>query len=374
MFARAFAYHLQQLRPDWEIRLFDAGAELPDRGLPRLFVEHWKTILAMPGFIKNCIFALEPLQGGISHAITLRIIQQSAPDAMALLQEWQPNLILSTHWGCTHLFAQARDLTSISADQLPLWYVYTEFGRAYRLINCRADRYFTISERSSVDLERVGVSSSAISRIDLFVPPELSGKLPSQQEARRQLDLDPNCFTVLFSLGGEGIGHIQDYLEAYERIGKKAQFIVICGRNEELVATIRKHFPDQKGFPRFRPLGYQKNLRVPLAAADIIAGKAGTSSVIEAITLRKPLIVCKPGAPNENDNMAYIVEKGFGWHRPQPWAFASLVESLADPADTAGQAELTRVKDALNARPDSNGASTLVGKLIDRIESGAMAC
>src|ERR1035437_3877421 len=152
MFARALAHHLETLRPDWEIRLFDAGTELPDHGMHRLFVQHWKTILAMPGFIKDTIFALEPLQGGISHTITLKVIEQSVPDAARFLLEWQPDLICATHWGCSHLFGQARQLAGIALAAVPLWYVYTEFGRAYTLINCQADRYFTISERAASDL------------------------------------------------------------------------------------------------------------------------------------------------------------------------------------------------------------------------------
>jgi len=205
--------------------------------------------------------------------------------------------------------------------------------------------------------------------MSLFVPPELAGPVTDARTARQKLDLEPDRFTVLFSLGGEGIGSVEDYLEAYERIGNHAQFIIICGRNEALVASIRRHFPDQAGCPRFRPLGYQKNLKLPLAACDIIAGKSGTSSVIEAITLRKPMLICQPGAPNEKDNKDFVVVQGYGWHQPRPRDFAWLVESLADPANLAGQAELTRVRAALAARPDSDGALDLARSIIGRVES-----
>lgn len=370
MFAKSFAHELAELRPDWEIRLFDAAGELPDHGLRRLFVDHWKTILAMPDLVKNAIFALEPLQGGISEAVTKRIIAQSRADAQDVLADWRPDLVLPTHWGCGHLFAEARRGLP-AADRPPIWAVYTEFGRAYRLVNCQADRYYALSERSARDLERVGVDPAAIRRMALFVPPDLAGGLPAPAEARRALDLDPERFTVLFSLGGEGIGPIQDYLEAYDRIGRHAQFIVICGRNDELLRSVREHFPDQPGCPTFRALGYQKNLRQAIAACDVIAGKAGTTSAMEAITLGKPLIVCRPGAPNEVDNMRHVVDAGYGWHQPRPGRFARFVESLADPADAAGQAALAAVRAALAARPRGNGARDLAEDVAAFLESGA---
>ena len=46
-FAKAIQHYLGRKRPDWEVRLFDPGLELPDQRLNRLYVDNWKKILAL---------------------------------------------------------------------------------------------------------------------------------------------------------------------------------------------------------------------------------------------------------------------------------------------------------------------------------------
>jgi processive 1,2-diacylglycerol beta-glucosyltransferase len=202
--------------------------------------------------------------------------------------------------------------------------------------------------------------------VDLFLQPELEN-LPPKTEARLALGLEPDRFTVMFSLGGEGIGRVFEFLRACRLMRCQAQFVVICGRNEELVGKIAKEFPDCPGQPPIVSLGYQANLRVPLAACDVVAGKCGTSSAMETIMLRKPLIVCQPGALNEKDNKDYVVRHGYGWYLPHPLRFARFVSKLADPSSLWGRDRLAFCHHALKRHASKNGALEIAEFLTEQL-------
>ena len=49
--AQAIAYYLRQMRPDWDLRLFEPARELPDAAMQRTFIDLWRVVLAMPALV-----------------------------------------------------------------------------------------------------------------------------------------------------------------------------------------------------------------------------------------------------------------------------------------------------------------------------------
>ena len=69
--AQAIAESLHGIRPDWEVRLMDAASELDDELLKRLFPR-------------------------ITLALNRRSFRTSIPKAAAFLDEYKPDLVMST--------------------------------------------------------------------------------------------------------------------------------------------------------------------------------------------------------------------------------------------------------------------------------------
>ncbi len=359
-FAKALVHHLKALRPEWEYRLFDPGKELADQNLDHAYVEQWRNILALPWIVKKSIFALEPVFAGIYLGNHRRIVAQATPQAARFLAEWKPDAIVPTHWGCSHLFAAARELPDAQGIRPPIWYVYSELGGHYRLLNCGADHYFALTALAKEDLISTGIEPGKIEVIDFIIQSYLQERLSLTHDpvlrvqARRELGLDPERYTVLYSLGGEGIGSAMDFLSDYYHNGKSAQIIVLTGKNNQLKKKIERSLPYRTGRALIRAYSFMPDLTKIFMACDAQAGKSGTCSVMEAIKMHKPLVICQPGAPNEEENMKYVTSQGMGWYTPKPRMFTDMVEELA-----LGSDRVSLALGKLSQVGDGNGAARI---------------
>ncbi|MBA7666417.1 Processive diacylglycerol beta-glucosyltransferase [subsurface metagenome] len=352
--AHAIGCFLQKMKPEWEIRLFDPADELKDRVLNGLYKGLWKAFLKMPRAAKF-FFIFDKFFPAVGFFINMHYLKSVIPKAMGFLVGYKPDLIMSTHWGCTHLFNLARN--SLSFD-MPLLYIFGEFGGKHRLINCGADIYFTISDEAHRALFELGIPEERIENINLILHPIFLKQNLSKQEARSKLRLPEDIFTVVVSLGGEGIGFSLSFISEFVQEVKNMQMLILTGRNSKMLTKINKDFNHE----RIIPFGYREDIELIIAAADILAGKPGTSYAMEAVKLEKPFIVTKIGAPNEIPNMNYIISNGFGWYTPKPMEFAELLKKIdSDPEFYAS------ALDKLSKISKKNGAEEIAEYIVNLI-------
>ena len=351
--AQAIACSLKDMRPDWVVRLMDPAKELHDAMMQRTFIDLWRVILSLPGPLQNALFGLERLFPRATRAVNRSRFRTAVPKAAALLAADPPDLIVSTHWACTHLFSMAR-----GDRRIPLYYIYGELQETYSIARCGADRYFTFSAKVGGDLARMGVDPATIQQIPVIVDPAMVWNDTPREVLRRGLGIPPESLAVVLSLGGEGIGRTIPFIEAFAREAKGATLVVLTGRNTALLDRIRRRVTS----PSVIALGYQEDLSGIVASADVLAGKSGTGFAMMAIATGIPLIVTHLGAPNEAGNMRHIVENGHGWYCPRPQMFtrkvAELVKGHSCSTDSPGAAGRVAVQ---------NGAETIAAAIVDAL-------
>jgi UDP-N-acetylglucosamine:LPS N-acetylglucosamine transferase len=318
--AQAIAHYVQQMRPSWDIRIMDAARDLDDAVMKKTFEDLWRVFLKMPGFVSQFLFALERLAPRLVGSLNRRGFRTAVPKAAQYLNDYKPDLIMSTHWACSHLFAMARE-----KEHPPLFYIYGELGATYGVINCGADVYFTLTQRIEDGLRRIGVAEEKMRRIPMVVHPHLLANGAPREVFKKRLGVAENDLLAILSLGGEGIGHSLRFVEAFARDVKDATLIVLTGRNDDLLAELKRRVSS----PKVVPMGYQEDISGIVAAADVLAGKCGTGYAMMAMKKGIPLIVTHIGAPNEKENMHYIVDNGYGWFCPRPRQFVQRIELLA---------------------------------------------
>jgi UDP-N-acetylglucosamine:LPS N-acetylglucosamine transferase len=153
---------------------------------------------------------------------------------------------------------------------------------------------------------------------------------PSKAEARERLELEDR-FTCLVSFGGEGVGRnprglIRTLLDSDVPL----QVVAITGRNEALREELRTLRP---GTDRLRVEGFVENLAEYLAASDVFVGKAGPSSVYEALAVGRPVLASGYAGLNELGVVRFIEGQGLGRHVRTTAALAREVRRYAgDPA------------------------------------------
>ena len=350
--AEAVAHALAGRRPDWQVRLLEPAEEFRDMPLTRLYKQAWRRILEMPTAAKQLVFEMDEAFPALSSFINTSAMRTAVLKAVGFLAGYQPDLILSTHWACTHIFNRARRKLGM---QVPLLYVYTELAGAYQIINCGADLYFTMAPEAARDLELEGIPPEHLRPINLVVRPQFIHGLLSREQARDRLGLPREGFILLLSVGGEGIGPIDGFVSAFTEVVREGRILVATGRNERLYNDLRERYPDV----RVVPLGYRTDMELLMSAADVLAGKAGASYSMEAVIMATPFIITQIGAPSERPNMNYIVDNGFGWYAPTPARFAELLhELIRDPSLHS------RAMDNLARVSKRNGAEDIVDAIL----------
>jgi processive 1,2-diacylglycerol beta-glucosyltransferase len=156
------------------------------------------------------------------------------------------------------------------------------------------DRNLTVWHGSAtVAIHRVGVPSHAVGPVlpDVFLEPASDVE---RRQARALLDVAEDVIVVLVVAGSWGVGDIGSTARAIRDSGVGTP-VVLCGRNDDLV----KELGDEEGVIA---LGWTRQVRRLLAAADVLVHNAGGLSCLEGFAVGVPVIgyACLPGHGHRN--------------------------------------------------------------------------
>src|SRR6185437_5108637 len=129
-------------------------------------------------------------------------------------------------------------------------------------------------------------------------------------EERQRLGLDPNTPTGIVLFGGHGSKTILQIIRLLDAGDAKLQLIVICGKNQKLLAAAKQL---KTRFPVFAE-GFTSSVDYYMALSDFFVGKPGPGSISEALQFNLPVIVECNGRtlPQERYNAQWITEKKLG--------------------------------------------------------------
>ncbi|HSV55529.1 MAG TPA: glycosyltransferase, partial [Magnetospirillaceae bacterium] len=127
----------------------------------------------------------------------------------------------------------------------------------------------------------------------------------------------------------QGIGKVFAFAQALYLFQTPVNIIAVSGRNK---ATLRRLDVMRRRIPsrtRLAPLGYVTNMNELMAASDVVVGKAGASTAMEAIFLGKPLIFTEWAAYNDRFIIRFALEYLVGWYCPTVFSFSRLVRKIS---------------------------------------------
>ena len=131
-----------------------------------------------------------------------------------------------------------------------------------------------------------------------------------KKEAKEELGLNPNVFTIMIMFGGgHWAGGFKIFKELIEIVqSRNVQIIMINGRNKEGFNKVAKmHFPDNI---KVINVGFTNQVDLYMSASDIMLNKAGGSSCTEIINKKLPMIVTEILPAQEKHNLKFLKEKG----------------------------------------------------------------
>lgn len=288
----------------------------------------WKRMLELGPWVRagQRVMDAFPTVTEFAHRAALHRFATGLPERLDPLGY---DLIITTHgWLITALnTAIARGL------QTPVLHFAIEpFDSNALWADARSQQLVTTSLAAKADLVRLGVQQQHIDVIGYPVPPAVIAPR-SQRAARAEFGLEPR-FTVLFSIGAEGVGGpVRKVVHEMAALG--IQQVVLTGRNASLQQELTA-----LDLPGVHAVPFTNRVLDYVAAANLVLAKAGPSSIFEALAQQKPVVITKIAARNEQRNMEFVVGNKFGVYATTAPAIVAAVQQYRASFEQAGTIDI----------------------------------
>ncbi len=243
----------------------------------------------------------------LTQRVQRRLLDAFARTAARDLAANPYDLIISNHGLLTTGFSVAKQRYGLMTPVLT-FATETHNISAY-WADPEAERILVPNEEVRRRLGRLGVPEGKLEVVGYPVQQAFL-QAPDKAEARAALGLEDR-FTVLVSLGGEGLGGEGATL-AETLADARWQVIVMCGRNERLKARL-----SALKRPNLQAQGFTEEMASFLAASDVVVGKAGPASVYEALAVGRPVLVTSYAGLNEWGVVEFVAREGLGAYTPR---------------------------------------------------------
>lgn len=129
--------------------------------------------------------------------------------------------------------------------------------------------------------------------------------------------------TLLVLGGGSGSGNILTQVRVLLGHFPDKKIIVVCGNNKKLFSKL-----NQIKNPRLEVHGFIDHIIDLYNQADIVVSKAGPGTIVEAATLKKPLVVTSWVGMQEKDNVDFVAENKLGVYEPKAEKLPQAIDKI----------------------------------------------
>jgi UDP-N-acetylglucosamine:LPS N-acetylglucosamine transferase len=184
------------------------------------------------------------------------------------------------------------------------------------------------------------------------VHPKFATYTGARRDARAALGVALEPFTVLLTSGGVGSGNMGQAVRELHAAYPDVQLLAVTGRN----AALRRELEALHFGSNVRIYGFVDNMEELMAAGDIVVTKAGPGTLMEALVMRRPVIVTQAVGMQERGNIDFVLNHELGMFCPttdrivpavgelmQPDTYAAMAARLADAVPRDGAEQIARI-------------------------------
>lgn len=358
--AKAIKQELESNYTDIEVKMVDC-IEYINKYVNKLTTEAYKELAKKAPVLWKYVY--KDSQKGPLATISTTSNKLMSHKLNVLLQEFKPDLIISTHPFGTQMCGILRKKDKINCK---IATVLTDFHihAQWLVFNEYIDDFFVSNEQMKLDMIKCSIPEEKIHVTGIPVSKRFLEDF-DKTAICKSFGLDPEKETVLFFAGGEfGLGRNTTFmtLKALERLFSKIQVVAISGKNpkmkkkfEELVATTGSE-------DRIKILEFTDKVPELMSISSIVVTKAGGLTITESLTSHLPIIIINPIPGQEEENAEFLEKKGVGiWLKKNDKIEEELYKILNDPEKLQHMKINARLLAKKNSTRDI--CETLLGKL-----------
>lgn len=229
----------------------------------------------------------------------------------SLLQEFKPDLVISTHPFASQMCSLLKQKNKINcklATILTDYHIHAQWLVLYKNI----DYFFVANEQMKLDMISKGVRDQRIFVTGIPIS-ERFLKSYNKQEILEKYNLSPDQKTILFFAGGEfGLGRSTTYtiLKILIRIFKEVQVIAISGKNKKMNQKFNDLVKSTNTQNRVKILEYTNDVPELMSISMGVITKAGGLTLTESLVSNLPIAIVNPIPGQEEENAEYLVNNG----------------------------------------------------------------
>ena len=285
------------LEARYDVRIVDPQSPLVERGYT-LVSQRFVPLLTWQFALTDNLVAAWLLQKSLVLLARKRFSR--------IIEEVQPRLIITTH---ALVSAAAACANETSARRVPLVFQLTDLESVHQtwFVEKHADAYLTPTREIFAQALRAGIDEN---RLYLTGRPARRQFYETGSDSRAQtleaIGFDPAIFTLFLQGGAQGSASADRLISLILTTNLPMQVILAAGKNQAMAARYA-------GQARIRVLPFIENPAPYMAAAHIVAGKAGASFITEAFLLEKPFLATSLIPGQETPNLRFIERYDLGW-------------------------------------------------------------
>jgi UDP-N-acetylglucosamine:LPS N-acetylglucosamine transferase len=154
-----------------------------------------------------------------------------------------------------------------------------------------------------------------------------------KEEARLQLGLQAERFTITLSGGGLGAGPVLSCAKALRNAFPEAQLLIVAGYNKHLYGLLNSQL--QGG--RIQVFGFTEQMPVLIRGSDVVVTKGGPSSIMEAYASQRPVVVVSEVGVQERGNGELVQHLGIGHYATSVEEMITIIQSLKDKIEVGNE-------------------------------------
>lgn len=225
-----------------------------------------------------------------------------------ILQEFKPDLIISTHPFSNQMCTTLRKKNKINCK---IATVLTDFApHAQWLKDSNYIDYFFVSnnEIKSILSSEYQIDTKKIFVTGIPVSNRFSTSYDKNQVCK-DFDLDPNNKIVLFFAGGEfGLGRKRTYMifRALIRLFKNTQVVAISGKNNKMFTKLNHLVEINNAQDRIKVYKYTTSVPELMSISDFVITKPGGLTTTESLVSGLPIVIINPIPGQEEENAEFL--------------------------------------------------------------------
>lgn len=267
-----------------------------------------------------------------------------------VLEEVRPQLVVSVHPLSNRLIASARRTYRLSFRFVTVVTDLVSLHAAWA--DPEAELCIVPTSEAYERQRKRGLVDPKLRTTGFPVHPKFAAYNATREDARRQIGAALEPFTVLLTSGGVGSGNMGEVVRELTAAYPHVQFLVVTGKNAALRAEL-----EAQGYGELVQVhGFVHNMEELMAASDIVVTKAGPGTLMEALVMRRPVIVTQAVGMQERGNIDFVLNHELGAFCPtvdrivpavadlmEPATYAATQERLAGAVPRDGAAEIARI-------------------------------